>query len=405
VFIGGIDPIFRDNYYLSNASMYPGVLIHAFLFEQLLDWQKYNYTAKLVTDNLVFIFFVGLVFWSFYVIISSYWQKLIYILFFWVVFFYMVSFRVFSINFGIAFLFLSVLVWSGENIVQNWLLKDILKKYTPTFLWNFIEDGQNLDHIEDYRDVAVMFSDIRNFTAKSEENEDLMLNLLGECLELQSSIVFNNYGTVDKFIGDAVMAYWTGKDAVGNSLLAACQIIQKLKQNEFISNNGIEIGIGINYGKANLKNFGSKENKNFTLFGDSVNIASRIENLNKIYQTRILITEDSINTISEEQRKLFVFGQIDTIRPKGKKMPIKIYEIYAYYDGHSWFEISRQKRPINDKYEEGLDLYYKGDFERALERFKMHPKITKFKLMIERCYKLLIKKPDNWKGVWEYKGK
>ena len=195
----------------------------------------------------------------------------------------------------------------------------------------------------DYVDGTVMFTDIRGFSNLSERlNAQQLVDLLNEYLTLMSDNIVNVYGgTLDKYMGDAIMAFWGAPKAQEDHASRACKsaIAQIRILDRFNPvfkekyGNTISIGIGINRGSKEKESLmvsymGSEGRKNYTAMGDSVNLASRLEGVNKEYRTTIIISEDVYRLISGDDR--FVVRELDDIRVKGRNKPVTIFELVDY---------------------------------------------------------------------------
>lgn len=182
--------------------------------------------------------------------------------------------------------------------------------------------------------MSVYFSDIRGFTEFSEKMDPLELSeLLNKYFTPMSAVITQHQGTIDKYIGDAVMAMFGAPINYKNHAHQACyaalgclQALEKLNA-EFALKNWpkIDIGIGINTGYMNAGNIGSETIQNYTVIGDSVNLASRLESLNKNYGTHIIISEFTYEIVKDS----FNCKELDTVNVKGKKEPVKIYELLS----------------------------------------------------------------------------
>jgi adenylate cyclase len=180
--------------------------------------------------------------------------------------------------------------------------------------------------------MSVYFSDIRGFTEFSEKMDPLELSeLLNKYFTPMSAIITKHQGTIDKYIGDAVMAMFGAPinypDHATQACRAALQCVQALENiNRDFQARGwprIDIGIGINSGYMNAGNIGSETIQNYTVIGDSVNLASRLESLNKEYHTHIIISEYTYEIVKAH----FECRELDTVNVKGKKEPVRIYEL------------------------------------------------------------------------------
>lgn len=187
------------------------------------------------------------------------------------------------------------------------------------------------------KDVAVFFSDIRAFTSMSEKMlPEEVVEFLNQYMSLMVGCVNETNGVVDKFIGDAIMAVWGApvshgndtENAVNTALLMRKALIEFNKNRGTAGNPRIHIGIGINTGPVLAGQIGSQERMEYTVIGDAVNLASRIEALNKPFATDILISEDSCNLV----KKIFNVQPMKKIRVKGKKEPQQIYAVLGRKD-------------------------------------------------------------------------
>lgn len=197
----------------------------------------------------------------------------------------------------------------------------------------------------DYINGTVMFTDVRGFSTLSERlNAQQLVDFLNEYLTLMTDNIVNAYGgTLDKYIGDAIMAFWGAPKAQEDHALRACksaiaQIRILEKFNPIFKEkygNVITIGIGINPGSRRNESLmvsymGSEGRKNYTAMGDSVNLASRLEGVNKEYRTAIIISEDTYELIRGDSR--FIVRELDDIRVKGRIKPVTIFELVDYED-------------------------------------------------------------------------
>ncbi len=213
-----------------------------------------------------------------------------------------------------------------------------------------------------------MFSDIRGFTSLSEGmTADELVRLLNEYLGEMTDIVFKNLGTLDKYIGDAIMAFWGSPYPQSDHALCACTCaIEMIRGLEKLNlkwqaegRKEIAIGIGLNTGPVNVGNMGSPKRLAWTVMGDNVNLASRLEGMTKQYRSRIVISEGTYKQVADH----FVCRELDRIRVKGKHQPVVVYELmdvaaarpkyqdadYALrkcHGGVSRAELARRGRPV-----------------------------------------------------------
>ena len=300
----------------------------------------------------------------------------------------------------LAIVFASIGVSSGnyfyEHLKRNEVMNEFGRYVSPDVV-NAIFKGEkkvNLSGVE--KEVTIMFSDIRGFTALSEKvSAKDLVELLNTYLGALAEIVFENKGTVDKYMGDAIMAVYNSPfnvhDHEGKACLSALQMQEAIKMISRENRKShpdfpeLYMGIGINTGKAIIGNVGSKERVDFTSIGDTVNITSRIEGLTKYYGTPILIGESTYNKIKGR----FFTRELDSVLVKGKTRSIKIYELRKEDYDHTW--------------DRALELYRKGNFKEAIPVFEKVGDAPS-KVFIERCRELIrmgIKKSE-WNGVFEH---
>jgi adenylate cyclase len=260
-------------------------------------------------------------------------------------------------------------------------------------------------------EITVMFSDIRGFTTISEklDAQELAIFLNGYLSDM-TGIVFSTHGTLDKYIGDAVMAFWgapyeepTHAADACNAALAMMRRIHELqKQWEAESKPKLDIGIGLNSGMASVGNMGSTLRYGYTALGDTVNLSSRLEGLNKEYGTHILVNESTYAAVKADG---FLFRELDLIRVKGKLQPVTIYELFgrtadlerdgALADAHQLFKQFAAARELYRKQQWGEA---QSAFQSILDRW---PHEGPSRMYWKRCQEYLFDAPPiNWDGVF-----
>jgi len=250
-------------------------------------------------------------------------------------------------------------------------------------------------------EVSILFSDIRGFTSISESLTPTQLGqLLNQYFDEMIAAVFQHDGTLDKLMGDAVMAFFGSPLEVTDHTDQACRCAQEMIQRLAILNASgslpegviIEIGIGIHTGEAIVGNLGSSEFADYTVIGDAVNLASRIEGLNKRYATTIIISEDTQVHVGDE----YLCRELDTVRVKGKEEPKAIYELLT--------EDSLSSRKTVEIYERALQFYRERKWDKALALLdESIPEIKddepSQKLHL-KCRELLAQlSVDNWSAI------
>ncbi len=249
---------------------------------------------------------------------------------------------------------------------ESRFIKGAFSSYlSPALLNEIIHHPEKLKLGGERRDVSIIFTDIRGFTSISEsiEPEELI-----EMLELyftpMTRIVLKNKGTMDKFIGDAIMAFYNAPVDVPEHPQCVCrtalEMIEELKNvNAVLAERGlppIDIGAGINSDEVIVGNMGSEGRFEYSVIGDGVNLASRLEGLNKSYKTNIIISEFTKARLGEE----FLTRRLDTVKVKGKEKAVVIYELMAQ---------NERNKAIKALYEEALDHYDNKQYAESKELF------------------------------------
>jgi adenylate cyclase len=259
------------------------------------------------------------------------------------------------------------------------------------------------------KELTVMFSDIRDFTTLSEGlTPDELVNLLNEYLTVMTDILFRNLGTLDKYIGDAIMGFWGSPFPQKDHAFCACRCalemiaaLEKLNQKWIEQGRRpIAIGIGLNTGPVNVGNMGSDKRLAWTVMGDNVNLASRLEGMTKQYRAHIIISEGTYAHVSHR----FVGREVDRIRVKGKKLPVVIYELMALISEREAYA------PLLAQYNAALDVYRTHQWLEATEKFgellAAYPDDGPTQVLLQRCIEFLEDAPaPDWDGVYVMKSK
>ncbi len=256
------------------------------------------------------------------------------------------------------------------------------------------------------QEMTVLFSDIAGFTTISERiNPELLPRLLNDYLTRMTRIIFKYNGVLDKYIGDAVMAFWGAPIKIHNHALLACEAALEMHQEvNIVAASWRKLGfdltirIGINTGDMIVGNMGSVQRFDYTLLGDNVNLGSRLEGVNKEYGTSIIISEATYNQVASD----VIVRKLDTVAVKGKEKGIVIYELIGMKSASVDMEFLR-------KFEEARHLYQTGDFPNSLELFKKlsrkYPIDRPTKVYISRLQNLPKEKSKNWDGIYRAKEK
>ena len=253
--------------------------------------------------------------------------------------------------------------------------------------------------------VSVLFSDVRGFTTLTESGDaQTLVKQLNEYFDAMVNIVFKNNGTLDKFIGDAVMAQWGGIYTAGEKTDACRAVHTALQMQRALADMNpkwkqrgmleLKFGIGINHGEAIVGNLGCEAKMEVSLIGDAVNTASRLEGLTKQYHVELLIGE----SVEQFVREDFIIRTVGRSQPKGKTKPLEIFTVLGErapgISEPGWLAI----------YEKGIDLYRAGEFAPAAECFTQVLRDVPDDWLaadyLDDCCEFLVKPPPpGWNAV------
>jgi adenylate cyclase len=259
------------------------------------------------------------------------------------------------------------------------------------------------------KELSVLFSDIRGFTTISEGlTPDQLVHLLNEYFGQMTEIVFATDGTLDKYIGDAIMAFWGSpypqEDHAFRSCSCALQMARGLAAlNAQWASAGqppISIGIGLHTGLVNVGNMGSARRLSWTVMGDNVNLASRLEGITKQYHVQIVISEATYRQVASQ----FVCRELDRIRVKGKSQPVNIYELMDIAAERSKYE------PLLERFDRAMKSYRIQNWSEAASQFSEvlahRPDDGPSQIFLERSIGFSENAPEGeWDGVYAMKSK
>ena len=287
-------------------------------------------------------------------------------------------------------------------------LSDMFGEYVPRErVEQMRESGERFSMQGESREMTVLFSDVRNFTALSENLTPAELSaMLNTYLTRITEIIHTHHGTIDKYIGDAVMAFWGAPlanarhaaDALRASL--AMNAVLPALRDEFVARGwpALSIGAGINSGTMNVGDMGSQFRKAYTVLGDAVNLASRLEGLTKVYGVPILIGEDTRIAAPE-----IVCREIDRVRVKGREAPVAIYQPLGE-------TLTPAERDELDRYHSALALYRERKFDHACAAFKAlaadRPELALYAIYAQRAAEFAAAAPPpDWDGATTFETK
>ena len=259
------------------------------------------------------------------------------------------------------------------------------------------------------REITAYFSDVAGFTTISEKlTPEEVVSLLNKYLTAMTDIILENGGTVDKYEGDAIVAFFGAPIPYADHAIRCCNAavdmqnaLNSLRQKWMDEGYpAINVRMGINTGPAIIGNMGSQQRMDYTMMGDTVNSASRFEGANKAYGTYTMISDSTYGYVKER----FVTRKLDLLRVVGKTLPVTVYELVGRVG-----EVKDEKLEVIKKYHEALGLYNSRQWEKAgnlvkelVRAYGDVPSQTYY----ERCVKFRKSPPpEDWDGVWVLKSK
>jgi adenylate cyclase len=295
-----------------------------------------------------------------------------------------------------------------EDISQEKRLKTTMYRYlTPHVAEQVMALGDDALMVGERKEVTILFSDIRGYTTLTENlGAAEVVSLLNQYFETMVEAVFNYEGTLDKFIGDALMAVFGAplpltENHAWRAVQSALDMRQRLKefnQRRIIQEQPlIRIGIGISSGEVVSGNIGSQKRMDYTVIGDGVNLSARLEAVTKEYGCDIVLSEFTYQLCSD---RIWV-RQLDTIRVKGKHQAVNIYELIGDCDT----PLDADTQEFLFHYHTGRVAYLSRDFDKAIACFAaakyIRPKDQAVDMHLERAHNYQkTPPPDSWDGVW-----
>jgi class 3 adenylate cyclase/CHASE2 domain-containing sensor protein len=289
---------------------------------------------------------------------------------------------------------------------QRKFIKSAFGQYlSPVFIEKLIANPELLKLGGERRELSVFFSDIQGFTSISEKMEPTQLTeFMNKYLSFITNIIQDSGGYVDKYIGDAVVAFWNAPldqdDHAAQALYSALESQRQLKeQNEvYLQEYGFKLltRIGINTGDIVVGNFGSEKRFNYSMLGDAVNLGARLEGLNKQFGTYIMCTKFSFDKANQHQT--FYGRKLAKVAVVGKAEAVPVVEPMLK-------ETFESKKEVIEKFEIGYDFFYDGKFSEALKIFETIIDVDPpAKYYAEQC-RYFMSNPSKWKGYWIAEGK
>jgi len=396
----------------------PGVEIHANIISQFLNK---NFLTN--DDEVLLISFLGLSTFGIFIFVYVMMKFEIFVgllsvfglnsLIFMIDQFYFFEhnqlFRASPLYFSFIFLYITINTYKYfTESREKQKIKGTFSKYVSAeVVTKMIEDPKSIKMGGETKELTVLFSDIADFTSFSEKlTPEELSQLLNTYLSAMTEILFLYKGTLDKYIGDAVMGFWGAPIEVSDHALQGCRAALAMQKKvrelspRFKNQFGVDlkVRIGINTAAVAVGNMGSETQFAYTCLGDGVNLSSRLEGINKIYGTDIIVGEDTFQQV----RDCFQFRLLDQVAVKGKKVGVKIYELLGNKQ-----ELLNLNELALQRYSQGLQHYFDGKFNNALKMLNSSDlkDDRASREIIKRCEYLLSTLPatDNemsWNGVW-----
>ena len=399
-----------------QEGIYPGVEVHATIVENILrrDFLTRPEWTTLIDAGFILLlgFVLGLMLhwmhslrWEVLTLISS---LMAVFLIAWL------AFSVWSVWLNVTFPWIFVLlnyllITSYKYLTeerQRKVIRHAFEHYvSPSVVKNILEHSEHPELGQEPKVLSALFSDIRGFTELAEGMSSATLTeFLAEFFTPMTEIIVEYGGTVDKYIGDAIMVFYGAPAPQADHAVRACKtaVEMMIKVEELRARwraqglPPIRIGLGINSGEMSVGNIGALERFDYTIIGDNVNLASRLEGTNKQYGTNIIISQFTYALLPKDD---FTVRELDTVRVKGKKEPVTIYELFGY---DRYFP---QLQELADLFHEGLKAYKRQQWDDAVTAFQTvlekYPDDAPAELYIQRCkdYRFSPPPPD-WDGVF-----
>ena len=299
-----------------------------------------------------------------------------------------------------AFLASTLYNYATEGSQKRFIKSAFSQYLSPTVIDQLLTNPKMLQLGGERREISIFFSDIQGFTTVSEKLDPTRLTvMLNDYLSFMTDTILESGGTIDKYEGDAIIAFWNAplsyEDHAARALSASlsCQKLLAEKQETFYEQYGVRLltRIGLNTGYAVVGNMGSTKRFDYTMLGDSVNLAARLEGQNKQFGTYLMCTE---STFKKAVKFGTFFGRnLANLAVVGKSEPVTVYEPVSE-------AVWQEKRELFERFEEARVLFYEAQFAKALPIFEslVEDKASFYYAQQCRYYKEHI---SEWKGYWQ----
>ncbi len=414
VLVGATATGIYDMRVMPYEGTFPGVEIHANIIDNILQGDFIHRPEWILVFDLLAILLLGI---SLSVLIPRIRSVYAAILTISLIVFYIIAnnyiFNEWNMWLTEVYPIFTIILTSGGVTIFQFMTEEREKRkigkafshyVSPSLMNEILKDPKKLVLGGEEKRLTVLFSDIRGFTTVSEGlKPQVLVKLINDYLTPMTDIILKNGGTIDKYMGDAIMSFWGAPVWQEDHHIRACrtalEMLKKLGELQAIwEKSGIpklEIGIGLSTGKVTVGNMGSTTRFDYTVMGDTVNLGSRLEGLNKEYGTYAIVPKYTYEDVKTE----FIFRQLDWVKVKGKDRPIKIYELMGEKnDGGGLKEVA-------EMFEAGLKSYMEREWDEAEGHLQSVLKLRPddrpsrvFLLRIEMLRKTEL--PLDWDGVF-----
>lgn len=397
-----------DNFTDVFGQTRPGVSIHASIINSFLD----NRFQKDLANSVFFplIILISSIMFFLYKISKRSWLEAI--LFLGILFIMNVAGLVmFDYGTNWPILQTNILLISGYVffIAYKYLVESKEKRFIKQAFGKYINQDllkQLLDKPEslklggEKKEITVLFSDIQGYTSVAEKlSPEELLEFTNSYFDVETNVIIKNNGTIDKYIGDAIMAFWNAPaddpEHKLNAIKAALGMQKALTEFNKIHPDlpDIHCGVGINTDLMIVGNMGSTKRYNYTLIGDGVNLGSRIEGLTRKYGVKIIVTENVLKDLDMDKIQ-FIPRILDEVKVKGKDISVRIYEV---------MDNNQTNHKIKELYEKAFEKYQSGNFDDAVQLFTKISEDPPSQVLLERIPE--VKNLKKWKGIWTWEKK
>jgi adenylate cyclase len=324
----------------------------------------------------------------------------------------------YNLDISLVILWLLIILIATVNMTYGFLKEGLNKKVIKGMFDQYVPPAHidaMLDNPDKYnfsgesKELSVLFSDIRNFTTISEKLSAVELkSMLNEFFTPITGIIFDHNGTIDKYVGDMVMAFWGAPlddpDHRTHAVQAALKMLAKVEElKPLFKEKGlpeVNIGVGINSGMMSVGDMGSTYRRSYTVLGDAVNLGSRLEGITKAYGVKLLIGEQTHAGLKD-----ILCRQVDKVQVKGKEEPICIYQpLCASADA------TDELKALVDEYHRAYGHYLRQEWDAAEQLFRqlqrLDPDTQLYGIYLQRIAELRKQElPGNWDGTYRHTSK